>query len=240
MSTHSTDKNEVHHHESITMPESQYDGQVRVHNRHITNEPNPKTQPFDPIANPAPLGLAAFATSSLIIGLVNTGVLVNFPSMAVGITLGYGAIGQLIAGLAEMRLGNTFGATSFISYSCFFFSYGIMLQPASGFFAAAEAGGIQTTEWAIGLFQLPWTIFSLLMFIGTLRQPVIIRLILAQVFLTFFFGTLGGFCMNEALTKTGGWFSVTLAITAWYGMAAMLYTPENTFFTLPIGAPKED
>lgn len=89
------------------MADTPYDGQVRVHNRHITNEPNPKTQPFDPIANPAPLGLAAFATSSLILGLVNAGQLATFPSMGVGITLGYGAIGQLIAGLCEMRLGNS-------------------------------------------------------------------------------------------------------------------------------------
>lgn len=115
-----------------------------------------------------------------------------------------------------------------------------MLQPASGFFAAAEAGGIQTVEWAVGLFQLPWAIFSLLMFIGTLRQPIVIRVILAQVFLTFFFGMLGGFLINPTLTKVGGWFSVTLAITAWYGMAAMLWTPENTFLSLPIGAPKQD
>jgi succinate-acetate transporter protein len=133
-----------------------------------------------------------------------------------------------------------FGATSFISYSCFFFSYGIMLLPSSGFFAAAEAGGLEAINMAVGLFQLPWTIFSLLMFIGTLRQPVIIRCILGQVFLTFFFGMLGGFTQMAVLTKVGGWFSVTLAITAWYGMAAMLYTPENTFFTLPIGAPKHD
>jgi len=133
-----------------------------------------------------------------------------------------------------------YGATSFISYSCFFFSYGIMLLPSSGWLATVAAEGAHAANMAVGLFQLPWAIFSLLMFIGTWKQPIIMRCILGQVFLTFFFGMLGGLCENVVLTKVGGWFSVTLAITAWYGMAAMLWTPDVTYFTLPIGAPKKD
>ncbi|KAJ2955260.1 hypothetical protein NQZ79_g8713 [Umbelopsis isabellina] len=233
MSTHSTDKNDITHHESITMPDE------RVH---ATNTPSHATAAAGHLAmagefDPAPLGLGAFACTALVLGLVNTGQADLFPSVAVGLCLGYGAVAQLLAGLFEARRGNTFAATTFCSYSCFYFSYGIMLMPTSGFAASAEAAGAAAASTASGAFQLPWAAISFLFFLATLKQPIIMRVFLGLIFLTFFLGTLGGFLLNPTITKASGWVSILLSMTAYYGTAALLYTKENSYFTLPIGAP---
>jgi succinate-acetate transporter protein len=115
-----------------------------------------------------------------------------------------------------------------------------MLMPSSGFAAASEAAGPVAASTASGAFQLPWATFSLIMFIATLKQPIIMRVFLGFIFLTFFLGTLGGFLLNPALTKASGWVSILLSMTAYYGTAALLYNKEITYFTLPIGAPKHE
>lgn len=104
MSTHSTDKNDITHHESITMPDE------RVHAHHNNTAQAAAVAAHMPIAgafDPAPLGLGAFACTSLVLGLVNTGQTDLFPSVTVGLCLGYGAVAQLLAGLFEARRGNS-------------------------------------------------------------------------------------------------------------------------------------
>ena len=51
-------------------------------------------------ANPAPLGLSAFALTTFVLSLVNLGARgVNVPNIAVPLALGYGGIVQLLAGM---------------------------------------------------------------------------------------------------------------------------------------------
>lgn len=52
------------------------------------------------IANPAPLGLCAFALTTFVLGLINMGTAdVNVPNIVVGIAFGYGGLVQLLAGM---------------------------------------------------------------------------------------------------------------------------------------------
>ncbi len=68
-------------------------------------------------ANPAPLGLAAFAMTTFVLSMFNSN-LVNEKGIPVvlGLALAYGGIVQLIAGIWEFRTGNTFGAVAFCSF----------------------------------------------------------------------------------------------------------------------------
>lgn len=51
-------------------------------------------------ANPAPLGLCAFALTTFVLGLINMGTAhVNVPNIVVGIAFGYGGLVQLLAGM---------------------------------------------------------------------------------------------------------------------------------------------
>src|SRR5690349_5288557 len=79
------------------------------------------TGPAPPtIANPAPLGLAAFALTTFVLSMFNAGLVGSGGEPIVfGLTLAYGGIAQLLAGMWEFRTGNTFGATAFSSYGAF-------------------------------------------------------------------------------------------------------------------------
>src|SRR6478752_2910365 len=81
------------------------------------------------IANPAPLGLAAFALTTFVLSMVNSGLVSDKAEPVVfGLALAYGGIGQLLAGMWEFKAGHTFGATAFSSYGAFWLSFWAFVQ----------------------------------------------------------------------------------------------------------------
>ena len=76
------------------------------------------------IADPAPLGLGAFALTTFLLSLVNAGVMdATTEPVVLGVALAYGGIAQILAGMWEFRKGNVFGATAFTSYGAFWLSF---------------------------------------------------------------------------------------------------------------------
>lgn len=52
------------------------------------------------LANPAPLGLSAFALTTFVLGLINMGTRgLSAPNIVVGLAFGYGGLIQLLAGM---------------------------------------------------------------------------------------------------------------------------------------------
>src|SRR5712691_6278061 len=112
-------------------------------------------------ANPAPLGLSAFALTTFVLSSANAGIL-SAPNIVLGLALFYGGIVQVLAGLQEFRQGNTFGATAFCSYGGFWLALGSVFVPAFGIAAAyTKSADLHT---ALGYFLLGWTIFTGMMF----------------------------------------------------------------------------
>lgn len=227
-------KDEIQHHEAVDMSSTSKYGEDVIEQRaaqmhlHTTHSHLTKIQP-------APIGFGAFALSAFVIGLYNTGYVVRLPQIAVGVSLGYGAVGQFVSGITELFLGNAFAATTMLTYSGFYLTFGIMLIPSSGVFNfIMQNGGETAFEECMGLIQIAYAIASFLFLLGTFRQPVVIRLTLLQVFLTFFCGGIGGLTGIQNFTLASGWLSFTLALTAWYIMAGLLYTPDHTFVKLPL------
>lgn len=235
-STSSDQKNDIQHREAVNidMPSvhHQYGEDVieqRAAQMHVNTTHTMLTK-----IQPAPIGFGAFALCSFVLGLYNTGYVVEFPQIAVGIAFGYGAMGQFICGITELILGNTFAATSMLTFSGFFFTFGIMLIPSSGLFEfIVKNGGLVAFEETLGLIQVAYGIAAFLFFLGTFRQPILIRLTLLQVFLAFLCGGIGGLTGIHNFVLAGGWISFTLSLTAWYIMAAIIYTPDHTFVKLP-------
>ncbi|OAD65831.1 hypothetical protein PHYBLDRAFT_92772, partial [Phycomyces blakesleeanus NRRL 1555(-)] len=184
--------------------------------------------------NPSAVGFAAFAVGSFILGVVNTGLLTDIPHVAVGVALGYSAVGQFVCGIMDLIIGNTFGATTMLTFSGFFLSYGIMLLPSTGTFQALAVKGADDLEKCIGLYMLAFAIPSFFYFVGSLRQPYFVRAVLLQVFLTFFLGSVSAFTGVAVLAKIGGWFSITLSATAWYITCAILFREQPTIISLPL------
>src|SRR5207245_3712772 len=137
------------------------------------------------VANPAPLGLSAFALTTFVLSSSNAGFLLPVgggAAIVVGLALFYGGLVQLIAGVQEFRAGNTFGATAFCSYGGFWMALGFALLPGSGIVAAYKASA--DLHAALGYFLLGWTIFTGLMFFGTLRSNMALILVFGFLFLT--------------------------------------------------------
>lgn len=224
-------KNDIQHLE-VEMPtssdSSQYPGEIK------TNSIQHPVQAHAAKLNPAPIGFAAFALCSFVLGLYNTGLVTDLPQVAVGVAFGYGAMGQFVCGICELIIGNMFAATSMLTFSGFFLTFGIMMIPSSGFLTLAMAnGGLQTVQVCMGLVEIGYAIAAFLFLLGALRQPILIRLVLLQVFLAFLTGGIGGLTQIVNFNLASGWISFSLSLTAWYVMCAMLFTPENTMIKLP-------
>src|SRR6516162_9852570 len=121
-------------------------------------------------ADPGPLGLSGFALTTLVLSVINAGIIVpnaaKNQTIFVGVAVFYGGIAQLLAGMWEFRNGNTFGATAFSSYGAFWLSFAALLIPGFGVTLGLAAGPSTT---AVGYYLLGWAIFRALMTIGTFR-----------------------------------------------------------------------
>src|SRR5215475_226714 len=86
-------------------------------------------QPAEAVADPAPLGLAAFALTTFVLSFFNAN-LVNEGGepVVLGLALAYGGVAQLLAGMWEFKNNNTFGATAFASFGAFWLSYWAYVQ----------------------------------------------------------------------------------------------------------------
>jgi succinate-acetate transporter protein len=190
------------------------------------------------IANPAPLGLSAFALTTFVLSSINAGFIVPSvgagTNVVVGLALFYGGVVQLLAGMWEFRSGNTFGATAFSSYGGFWLAFGIIFIPGSGILDAL-AKTPAALHPALGLFLLGWAIFTGLMFLGTLRLNMGLIALFGLLFLTFLVLTIAELGGGATFTVLGGWLGILTALVAWYNALAGVLNASRGVFTLPVG-----
>ncbi len=186
------------------------------------------------VANPAPLGLCAFALTTFVLSSINAGW---FPAggtnIIVGLALFYGGISQILAGMWEFKAGNTFGATAFTSYGAFWLALGVIFVPGSGILDALVKSN--TVSQSLGLFLLGWTIFTGLMFLGTLRANMALITVFGLLFLTFLALTIGELAPSNGAHILGGYLGVLTALAAWYTALAGILASSKSVFTLPVG-----
>jgi hypothetical protein len=201
-------------------------------------------------ANPAPLGLSAFALTTFVLSCVNLNARgVNVPNIAVPLALGYGGLVQLLAGMWEMAVGNTFGATALSSYGGFWIAYGILLTPswnivgAGGPYhtAATEAIDPKMSDSVLGFFLTGWFIFTTILLLCTLRSTWMFFMLFFTLDLAFLCLACGHFASDNGamdsskrLTQAGGGFGMLAAFLAWYNAFAGIADSSNSFFLIPV------
>lgn len=185
-----------------------------------------ETEHAEPVAavaaNPAPLGLCAFALTTFVLSSANAGLFTG-AAVVIGAAYFYGGLAQLLAGMWEFRAGNTFGATAFSSYGAFWLAAAVLLQFK-----------LIPNDTAFGFFLLGWTIFTGLMFLGTLRTNLALMGVFFFLFLTFLVLAIGALGAGPALTVLGGWLGIITAIIAWYTALAGLLASGKSAFTVPV------
>jgi succinate-acetate transporter protein len=182
-----------------------------------------------PIADPGPLGLAAFALTTFVLSMFNAGFVSDKGEPIVfGLALMYGGIAQFVAGLWEFRTGNTFGALAFTSYGAFWLSFWAYVQFYAAKIPAPDAGH------AVGLYLIAWGIFTAYMFIASLRTTAAVALVFILLAVTFFLLGIGDAGAHTGFTKLGGYVGLAAALVAWYASFAGVTNATFGRVVLPV------
>lgn len=163
------------------------------------------------IADPGPLGLAAFAMTTFVLSFTNTGIFKVEP-VVFGLALAYGGVAQVLAGMWEFKKGNTFGATAFTSYGAFWLSFWYL----TGHTDLSGATNADDLSHALGLYLLGWFIFTAYMLVASLNTNPKLVAVFGLLTVTFALLALADLTTTTGLTKAGGWFGVATAIVAWF------------------------
>jgi succinate-acetate transporter protein len=168
------------------------------------------------IADPGPLGLAAFAATTFLLSLFNAKIVKNesLESVVLPLALFYGGLAQLLAGMWEFKKANTFGATAFTSFGAFWLSFAAYVKFVKPDLPMADA------HTATGLFLLVFAIFTTYMFVASMRVSGAVALVFVLLAVTFWFLAIGNLNETANLVKIGGYLGVATAIAAWYASFA--------------------
>jgi succinate-acetate transporter protein len=189
------------------------------------------------VANPGPLGLAAFALTTFVLSMFNAGLVSDKGvPIVLGLALAYGGLAQLLAGMWEFKTGNTFGATAFTSYGAFWLSFWAFEQ-----FFSKDIKGATDLGHAVGLYLIAWGIFTAYMFIASLRTTGAIAVVFILLAATFIILGIGNSGANTSIVKLGGWVGLATAIAAWYASFAEVTNAtfgRSVFPTAPLRRPE--
>ena len=179
-------------------------------------------------SNPAPLGLAGFALTTWLLSMINAGWYTgDAMNLVLAVALAFGGTAQMIAGAMELPRGNTFGATAFISYGAFWWSFALFVLflhdkvPAS----------------FVGWYLFLWGVFTFYMWIASLKAPRALQLVFLALWITFFLLAAGDWTGMAALHIAGGYGGLITAALAFYLSAAEVINETHQRTVLPIGAP---
>ncbi len=185
--------------------------------------------PGPTIADPGPLGLAAFALTTFVLSMFNSGILdAGAEPVVLGLALAYGGLAQLLAGMWEFKTGNTFGAVAFTSYGAFWLSFWAFVA----FYAKDIPEGVANQ--ATGVYLVAWGIFTAYMFVASLRTTGAIATVFALLALTFFVLGIGDWSETTGITKLGGYIGLLTAIAAWYASFAAVTNSTFGRVVLPV------
>jgi succinate-acetate transporter protein len=183
------------------------------------------------ICNPAPLGLAAFGLTTLVLNAFNAG-LVDKTSEGLVWPLGifFGGMAQFAAGMWEAKKNNTFGFTAFSSFGAFwmFLALTNILK---------NTGAIEPiTPEGKSLFLVAWGIFTGYMTVGTFRVSRAVQAVFITLTILFFLLAIGAH--DETWEKIAGWEGMVCAGTALYASFATVLNETWGRQVMPVGAAK--
>jgi succinate-acetate transporter protein len=182
-----------------------------------------------PVADPAALGLGAFALTTFLLSADNAGWMNSASGSAwLGYAFAYGGLCQLLAGMWEFRNRNVFGATAFSTYGGFWIGLGLwalLVAPTAGAKAGKDVGWILLAFAIFNTYMLFWS--SML---NTSVFAVFLTLEATEVILF-----IGNFAANTNIVKVGGYVGVLTALVAWYTSAAVVANSTAGRVIVPVG-----
>jgi uncharacterized protein len=181
-----------------------------------------------PVADPAPLGLAAFALTTFMLSGHNASFIPDI--LWVGLALFYGGLVQLLAGMWEFRNRNVFGATAFSTYGGFWLSLGIFVVLAETTKLGTALKGADLSN-GLGWFLLAFAIFNTYMLLWSMRVNMAVFGVFATLEATEILLAIGNWRIahgySDYILHVGGWVGIVTAAVAWYASAALVLSGMN-------------
>ena len=182
----------------------------------------------DNSANPAPLGLFGFGMTTVLLNIHNAGFY-EMNSMILAMGIFYGGLAQVVAGVLESKKNNTFGMTAFVSYGFFWLTLvALIFMSKWGWITA-------TSKSALATYLLLWGIFTLLLFIGTLKLNRALQFVFATLTVLFFLLAIGNYAENESIIQVAGYEGIICGASAIYTGIANLLNEVYGRKVLPLG-----
>jgi len=169
------------------------------------------------VANPTTLGLFGFGVTTILLSLANLGIL-DLSMVIIAVAIVLGGFAEIIAGILEFKIGNTFAGTVFVAFGLFWLSLVlILLLPEIGAVGAADPV-------SIGVYLLIFALFSLLLFVNTLKSILTFKILMTLV--TLLFLTLGisylGVLLPDIFMTLGGIIGVLAGLLGIYISTGMI------------------
>ena len=182
-------------------------------------------------ANPAPLGLAGFGLTTLVLSVINANLVgAGATPVVLGMAFAFGGLAQLLAGMWEFRNGNTFGAVAFSSFGAFWISFFFLVSfDLAKIAPATEAGA------GVGLYLWAWGIFTGCLFLCTFASSRALQLLFLLLTITFILLGIGNSGGTSSMVHAGGWFGIATALVALYIMTADIMNATYKRSVLPLG-----
>jgi succinate-acetate transporter protein len=180
------------------------------------------------VADPAPLGLAAFALTTFLLSAKNAGW-TDGGNAWLGFAFAYGGLAQLLAGMWEFRNRNVFGATAFSTYGSFWIGLGL--------YVLLVEGGSPNALNDLGFILLAFAIFNTYMLLWSSRVNVAVFLVFLTLEITEIVLFFGFFSDSETIIKAGGMIGILTALVAWYTSAAGVVNGMAGRQVLKVGSP---
>ncbi len=177
-------------------------------------------------ANPAPLGLIGFASTTWLLSMVNAGWF-DAKSMPVvlAMALAYGGGAQALAGVLAYIRGNTFATVAFLSYGAFWLSLVAFIKV----FGGTAPGPF------VGWYLFVWGVFTFYMWIATFRHNMVLQLVFLTLWVTFLLLAIGDWFGVPASHMFGGYLGMVCALLAAYLSAAEVINGDYGRTILPVG-----
>ena len=213
-----------------------------------TVQPSAPAIPLSGIADPAPLGLAAFALTTFLLSARNAGWMTSTTGNAfLTFALAYGGLAQLLAAMWEFRNRNVIGATGFGTFGAFWIGIALwVLLVVNPAVAAIKPATLVVTvtniNHELGWILLGFGIFTLYATILISQTNVALFTTFVLLFVTLIVLAIGQFNAGAMLPlaptatiKIGGYLGVITAAVAWYTSAAGMAAGIGGKIRLPVG-----
>jgi uncharacterized protein len=204
-------------------------------------QPAATAAPTSGIADPAPLGLAAFALTTFLLSAKNADWMSHASGLSfLGYAFAYGGLCQLLAGMWEFRNRNVFGATAFSTYGGFWI--GLYLWVENVGVGLLKAGNVAAFNHDLGWILLAFAIFNTYMLLLSTQVNMAVFIVFLTLEATEIVGAIANFDAGSAATPTGavkvaGYIGIVTALAAWYASFAIASRGMATGkIRLPVGA----